>query len=116
MLGPVLESFVFAELVKQLTWASTPAALYFVRTSTGVEVDFVIEDRQGRLAEIEVKASATVSADDFRNLESFAEALGERFQRAVVLYAGDRVWPRDERLWAVPVQALWTWGEGNAHG
>ncbi|MBM4082614.1 MAG: ATP-binding protein, partial [Planctomycetes bacterium] len=95
VLGPVLESFVFAELVKQLTWASAPAALYFVRTSTGVEVDFVIEDRQGRLVGIEVKASATVSADDFRNLESFAEAVGERFQRGVVLYAGERVWPRD---------------------
>ena len=32
---------------------------------------------------------------------------GERFRSGVLLYAGERTLPLGDRLWAVPISALW---------
>jgi predicted AAA+ superfamily ATPase len=53
--GPLLETFMRAELQKQCAWASTACELMHYRTSTGMEVDFIAQDRQGRVVGIEVK-------------------------------------------------------------
>jgi hypothetical protein len=36
-----------------------------------------------------------------------ADRLGERFAVGVVLYTGESALPVGDRLWAVPVSALW---------
>jgi predicted AAA+ superfamily ATPase len=48
--GPLLENFVFSELVKQLGWARTRAKLHHFRSHGGDEVDFLLEDARGRVA------------------------------------------------------------------
>ena len=75
--------------------------------STG-EVDVVIEDRRGRIVGVEVKASATVRAEDFRGLRQLQEAVGDRFVRGLVLHDHDRVTPFGEKLQAAPLSILWT--------
>lgn len=84
--------------------------MFHFRTQTGQEVDVVLEDVAGRLVGIEVKATATVSAKDFKGLRTLAEALGKRFQRGVVLYTGSECIPFGPRLHALPVSALWRLG------
>ena len=80
LLGAVLECFVGMELVKQLSAARTRASLLHMRTATGTEVDFVLEGADGRLAGIEVKASATVRGEDFKHLATLRDRIGdERF-------------------------------------
>ncbi len=70
------------------------------------EVDAGIEDRQGSIVGIEVKAAASVTAADFRGLRRLAEATGDRFALGLVLYDHDRLVPFGERLWGAPLACL----------
>lgn len=105
--GPLLENFVVMELRKQTVWSKTRPQLFHYRTQTGQEVDIILEDAAGRLVGIEVKSSATISLHDFKGLQSFAEATGQRFHRGIVLYSGGESLPFGARLHALPVQTLW---------
>jgi hypothetical protein len=107
LLGPLLETFVTMELWKQLSWNRARAGLFHFRTHTGQEVDLLLEDAGGRLVGIEVKASATVRAEDFRGLRVLEDATGERFVRGVVLYGGAEPVAFGSRLLALPLDSLW---------
>jgi uncharacterized protein len=106
-IGPLLENLAVMELVKQISWSSTKPAIFHFRTQTGQEVDIVLEDRAGRLVGIEVKASSTVTAQDFKGLRALAETTGKRFYRGVVLYTGAESLPFGPGLYAMPINALW---------
>lgn len=108
LLGSALECFVGMELQKQISAATPRASLHHIRTATGIEVDFVIQGPARRVTGIEVKASATVRSDDFKQLERMRERVGERFCRGVVLYPGGERLPFGERLEAWPLATLWT--------
>jgi len=107
LLGPLLENFVVTELFKQVTWSKTEPNLFHFRTLTGQEVDVVLESPSGELVGIEVKASASVNATDFRWLRVLAEETGKRFRCGVVLYQGRETVPFGKNLHAVPIEALW---------
>lgn len=107
LLGRLLESFVVGELRKQISWTDPRIALYHFRTATGSEADVVLEKPDGSAAAIEVKASATVAASDFAALKALRDQLGRQFQAGVVLYLGDQILPFGDKLWLVPVPALW---------
>ncbi|WP_205830109.1 MULTISPECIES: DUF4143 domain-containing protein [unclassified Microbispora] len=76
------------ELARQLTWSDERVELFHYRTKDKVEVDAVLENRQGRVVGVEVKASSTVRADDFRGLRHLADRLGDDFVAGIVLYTG----------------------------
>jgi len=105
--GPLLEGFVLMELARQLTWSRQRAELFHYRTKDKVEVDAVLENRQGKVVGIEVKASSTVGAGDFRGLRHLAERIGDDFVAGVVLYTGAQTLPFGPRMRAMPVAALW---------
>ena len=105
--GPWLESFVAAELLKQLAAFAPLQRLFHFRTAVGREVDFVLEVPDGRVAGIEVKASATLGAHDFRGLNALAELTGDRFAGGAVLYTGTTAIRFAPRLWALPLSCLW---------
>jgi uncharacterized protein len=109
LLGVVLECFVGMELTKQLSATRTRASLQHMRTAAGAEVDFILEGADGRLAGIEVKASATVRAEDFKHLKRMRDQIDdERFARGVILYTGSERLPFGERLEAWPLATLWS--------
>ena len=105
--GALVETFVAAELLKHLAFSSRGFSLWHYRTQTDVEVDFVLEDRQGRLTGIEVKASASVDGGDFKGLRHLQDTEGDRFQRGIVLYSGRELVAFSERLHAVPLSWWW---------
>ena len=107
LLGRLLETFVVGELRKQLSWTEPRTTLYHFRTAAGSEVDAVLERADGALAAVEVKAGATVTASDFAALQTLREQLGARFRCGAVLYLGDRIVPFGDRLWLMPLPALW---------
>lgn len=115
-LGPMLESFVLQQLRAQLAWATTPAVAYHYRTPAGREVDIVLEAAGGRVVGIEVKASSAVGPTAFAGLRALAEDAGDRFVRGVVLHLGRETVPFGDRLWAVPIAALWEDCAGAAPG
>jgi uncharacterized protein len=106
-LGPLLEGFVAMEIARQLTWSRQRAELYHYRTKDKVEVDIVLENRQGQVVGIDVKAASTVKSEDFRGLQHLADRLGDDLRVGVVLYTGHQTLPFGPRFRAVPVSALW---------
>lgn len=105
--GLALEGFVGIELAKAADLDFHFPRLMHYRTSKGTEIDFVLEAGDGRVAAIEVKASSTLEAADFRRFDRLRESLGPRFVRGVIFYTGDTVLPFGDRLQAWPVSVLW---------
>lgn len=107
LLGQLLETFVYQELRRQASWSEQRIRFYHLRDRDGYEVDMVLE-RQGRdIVGVEVKSAATVTARDFRAMRRLKSALGDRFCAGVVLYDGERAVRFEEKLFAVPIAALW---------
>ena len=107
LLGQLLETFIFQELRRQASWQDEPVAFHHFRDKDGVEVDIVLEGSGQRVAGVEVKASATITASDFRGLRKLKESAGKRFVAGVVLYDGEVTAPFGDRLFAVPIRSLW---------
>ncbi|MGH7867787.1 MAG: DUF4143 domain-containing protein, partial [Candidatus Dormibacteraceae bacterium] len=109
--GALFETFIANELSKQLTWSLTPARLYHFRDSDGAEVDLVLEADDGRIVGIEVKATSTPRAEDFRWLVKMRDRLdqvGGHFIAGIVLHTGKRRLPFGDRLMALPASDLWS--------
>ena len=110
-LGPLVETFVVDELVRQLSFASGPrATLYHFRSPDGPEVDVVAEAPDGRVVGLEVKASSNVGQADFKHLRLLRDRLddvGQPFVMGAVIYLGDKVLPFGDRLTALPMCHLW---------
>jgi predicted AAA+ superfamily ATPase len=105
--GHVLETFVFGELLKHTATSDDRYSLMYYRDTEKVEVDVVIENAKGQLVGIEVKAAATVKANDFRGLKKFAALAGNQFKMGVLLYDGQETLPVGDGLWAAPISTLW---------
>lgn len=105
--GQVLETFVFTEIMKQITWLSNACNLYHYRDKDQDEVDILVENDEGAIVGVEVKAGATVHASDFRGLRKLAEACGENFRLGVVLYDEKNIVPFGDRFFAAPLSCLW---------
>jgi len=107
--GPLLEAFALGEIRRQLSWSDRQPSVFFFRTRQGEEVDIVLEQRDGTVAGIEIKAAARIQPSDLRGLQFLRDRLGARFVRGIVLYTGEQVLPAGDRLWAMPMEALWRW-------
>ncbi len=107
ILGRMLETYVVGELRKQLSWTDPHTTLYHFRTAAGSEIDIVLEKPDGSVAGVEVKAGATVGANDFAALKELRDQLGKKFINGIVLYTGDQFVPFGDKLWLVPLPTLW---------
>ncbi len=106
--GALFETFVLSEVLKQTGWSERTVDLHHFRDRHGAEIDLIVSDRRtGELAGVEVKLTATPTQRHARTLATFAERLGQRFTVGLVVHAGRHTLPLGERLWAVPVSALW---------
>ncbi|PCI95526.1 hypothetical protein COB11_01965 [Candidatus Aerophobetes bacterium] len=107
LLGAILENFVFLELKKLTSWFQNPIDLYHYRTQTGAEVDIVMENRKGQIVGIEVKATESISKEDWKGLDILGKELGDKLIRGIILYPGKEVVAlRPDRL-AIPISSLW---------
>jgi len=105
--GRLLETFVFSEVLKQVSWIDGSCVLSHYRDKDQNEVDFVLEDSSGALIGIEVKAGATVNTNDFKGLRKLADVCGDAFKLGLVLYDGENSAPFGTRLFAAPLSCLW---------
>jgi uncharacterized protein len=106
LFGRLLETFTYQELRRQASWQEDGVTFSHFRNKDQSEVDMVLESR-GRLAGVEVKAGATVTAADFKGLHKLREAVPKAFAAGVVLYDGEAVVSFGTGLYAVPISSLW---------
>ncbi|MBK8523640.1 MAG: ATP-binding protein [Betaproteobacteria bacterium] len=106
-LGNALETFVYSELLKHATNATADYQLFHYRDLDQFEVDLVIENANGQLIGVEVKAAASIKESDLRGLKRLSSLAGEQFKLGVVLYDGTETLPIGDRLWAAPISTLW---------
>ena len=107
-LGPLLESFVFNEILRMLPYQANDFRLYHWRSVDRREID-IIAEYGGQLTGIEVKAASTVNHGDFKHLKWFAkEGPGKSRQfKGIVFYLGDMQLSFGDNCFALPVSALW---------
>jgi predicted AAA+ superfamily ATPase len=105
MAGAIFETAVLAELVKALGRRGLDPEVYFWRTSTGAEVDFVV-DTGSALIPIEVKTSATPRPAMAAGMLTFRELLGAKVAPGYLVHAGAVRLPLAPGITALPFAEL----------
>jgi predicted AAA+ superfamily ATPase len=105
--GAMFETFVANELERQASWSADALTFWHYRAGER-EVDIIAERPSGEIVGFEVKASATVRERDFAGLVHLRDQLGHRLQAGMVVYTGERTLPFGDRLFALPLQGLWS--------
>jgi uncharacterized protein len=85
--GSLFENFIIMEALKDRLNAGISAEMYFYRDSDGNEVDLLLPTG-GKLHAIEIKAGATVNADYFKGLKTFAAHHPTAVAGGGVVYGG----------------------------
>lgn len=102
--GGIFETLILSQI---RGWAETLTprpSVYYWRTVDGHEVDFVIEYGR-KILPMEVKMGTKVSFSDTANLRLFMEHHPEA-RLGVIIYTGDRVEMVDEKIVALPYNAV----------
>jgi uncharacterized protein len=108
LLGRVLETFVVAQIRPEVELSPSRPRLHHMRTRDGGhEVDLIAELSTDSVVAIEIKATAAPEASDARHLVWMRDRLGERFLAGAVLHTGPRPFQLAERIFALPICALW---------
>ena len=105
MAGPIFETAVVMEVHKSLLHRGAEPRLSFWRTSTGSEVDLIVEEGQG-LIPIEIKLSSTPRPAMAARIRSFRETLGATVGPGYVIHPGDTTLPLGEGVTALPFSEL----------
>lgn len=106
--GRAYESWVAMELARLLPHTAMAPTMHHWRTHHGDEVDVILEDRRGGIVAIEIKAGASIGRNDLRAINKLQDLAGDRFVAGLVLCTTRQTTPVGHRLWATPIEALWT--------
>ena len=107
LLGTVLENFVLMELIKQCSWSNVRPQLFHYRSESGQEIDFILEVGSRKIVGIEVKSTTSINKDTFKTLTLLRDEMGDNFQCGIVFYTGTDTLAFGDRLFALPISALW---------
>jgi uncharacterized protein len=107
LFAALVETFVINELVAQAQWSPrAPIVRHWRDTARKTEVDAVLLDPAGGSVAIEVKASSDVRPDDLKGLRRYVDTVHDA-KRGIIFYTGALTLPMGDRVWAVPIAALW---------
>ncbi|MBK8158378.1 MAG: DUF4143 domain-containing protein [Rhodospirillaceae bacterium] len=106
-LGPLVETFVYNELLKNLPYQRERWTLYHWRGKHH-EVDFVAESGRTLIA-IEIKAAVSLNDDDLKNLRWFkSQGPGKTWNVVgIVIYLGNDVFSFGQGIFGIPLSAFW---------
>jgi len=99
--GAIFETAVLSEILRTFVHRGIEPQIYFWRTSTGTEVDFIIEDN-GQLVPVEAKMSATPRPEMAASIRSFKQDLGRKVIKGYVVCLGDTRLPLGTDAVAIP--------------
>ncbi len=99
--GQLYENYFASELMKYLRTIRSSAKLFYYRTRSGMEIDFILETQHGIVA-IEAKNRSSVTSSDFSALRKLALAAKSLWVGGIVAYKGNKIQQFGDKLWAVP--------------
>lgn len=105
--GPLMETFVVNELLRQAGWLDHEVRLHHFRDRDGGEIDLIAEAADGRVVALEVKAAQTASPRDARRLTWLRNKIGSDFVCGAVLHTGNRSFRLESNIYALPISSLW---------
>lgn len=105
--GNLIETWVYNQLAT-LTDIDEDWRIYHWRLSERQEIDFILENTYGDLILIEVKASETVSSDDFKNMQWFKERNPDQVKSSLLFYCGQNVRDFGCDQIALPMAFFWS--------
>jgi len=103
--GAIFETAVLTEIMKTLLHRGEHPQLYFWRTSSGAEVDIVV-DAGGTLIPIEVKLSATPRPGMADHIATFRNIFGDKAAPGYVIHPGEIRLPLAPGVIALPFSDL----------
>jgi len=107
-MGHIFENFIATEIMKAAKSHGSFSVSHFNPVQNqGKEVDFVIENKDGKIIGIEVKLDGTINEKDWANMNALRETVGSRFIKGVIVYTGTELIQVSRNIWAVPVNYLW---------
>jgi predicted AAA+ superfamily ATPase len=107
LLGRILDTFVMAQIRPEVEVSALRPRLYHAREKDARhEIDIVGEVGPGVVG-VEIKATAAPSTTDAAHLCFLRDRLGDRFLGGAVLHTGPRAFALSERIFALPICALW---------
>lgn len=107
LLGRMIETLVIAQLQAQADVSDRNIRLHHLRTHGGRQEIDLIAELTGGLMAVEVKSTGSPRADDTKHLEWFRDQTGDRFLAGMLLHAGPSIYQKSDRIWALPISALW---------
>jgi len=106
--GILLETFVFTQLMALIDASVDKYTLYHYRDKDKREIDFILENEDGAIAAIEVKAGTSISKKSFQHMRWFKDNLAqERDFIGIILYTGTESLSFGDNCWALPIDSLW---------
>lgn len=105
MAGAIFESAVLSELLRTLVHRGVEPQIFFWRTATGTEVDFIVDTGRG-LVPIEAKLTSTPRPGMAGGIRAFRGDLGQRATRGYVIHAGGIRLPLGPDAMALPLSDL----------
>ena len=99
--GNSWEGFLIEEIINHQRIVNPHLNFYYFRTHTGLEADLIIENSNSKTG-IEIKLSASLKPDDYRNLITLKQQ--KIIDRGVVLYKGKRTFPIEDNIQAMPAE------------
>jgi hypothetical protein len=103
--GAIFETAVLSEILRTYVHRGEEPQVYFWRTSTGMEVDFIVATR-GKLVPIEVKLSATPRAEMASAIRMFRKDMGDLAAPGYVVHPGEIRLPLGPNVTALPFLEL----------
>ena len=107
-LGHLAETFVVGEILKEVAWSDGIAAVGHWRTYDEDAVALIVERDDGTFVAMAVGAGSRASQKSFQSLAKLRDKTGSLFKLGVVFHMGARGHRYDDRLVALPIDALWS--------
>lgn len=103
--GPMYENLVLQNLLPWIEAKTPKPEIYFWRSASGQEIDFVLEFKR-QLIPIEVKAASRISSREASVLMEFQSDYPKECRFGIVLYGGSEIRLITDTVLAVPISAM----------
>ena len=110
--GPLLETFAFNEIARQLSATDFDLTLHHYRDNQDHEVDLILEAPNGDVVAVEIKATRSPSPTQVNHLAWLRDGLDRAapgsYRAGILLHTGDQHGKIGDRLHLRPINCLWS--------